>query len=285
MAHTLVIVESPTKARTIRGFLPKDFRVEASMGHVRDLPNNASEIPAAYKGEKWANLGVNTTKDFEPLYVVPKDKKKIVKELKDALKGAERVLLATDEDREGESISWHLLQLLSPKVPVKRMVFHEITKEAIGRALDQTRELDMELVHAQETRRILDRLVGYTLSPLLWKKVAWGLSAGRVQSVAVRLLVQRERARRAFRSGSYWDLKAQLAKGSAGFEAKLTHVQGERIAGGGDFDETTGALKAGSKVRLLAEAEALSLQASLRTLPWRVAEVEEKPTVRFQISS
>ncbi|MCT0202622.1 MULTISPECIES: type I DNA topoisomerase [Synechococcaceae] len=280
MAHTLVIVESPTKARTIRGFLPKDFRVEASMGHVRDLPNNASEIPAAYKGEKWANLGVNTTKDFEPLYVVPKDKKKIVKELKDALKGAERVLLATDEDREGESISWHLLQLLSPKVPVKRMVFHEITKEAIGRALDQTRELDMELVHAQETRRILDRLVGYTLSPLLWKKVAWGLSAGRVQSVAVRLLVQRERARRAFRSGSYWDLKAQLAKGSAGFEAKLTHVQGERIAGGGDFDETTGALKAGSKVRLLAEAEALSLQASLRTLPWRVAEVEEKPTVR-----
>lgn len=280
MAHTLVIVESPTKARTIRGFLPKDFRVEASMGHVRDLPNNASEIPAAYKGEKWANLGVNTSNDFEPLYVVPKDKKKIVKELKDALKGAERVLLATDEDREGESISWHLLQLLSPKVPVKRMVFHEITKEAIGRALDQTRELDMELVHAQETRRILDRLVGYTLSPLLWKKVAWGLSAGRVQSVAVRLLVQRERARRAFRSGSYWDLKAQLAKGTAGFEAKLTHVQGERIAGGGDFDETTGALKAGSKVRLLAETEALNLQATLRSLPWKVTDVEEKPTVR-----
>jgi len=280
VAHTLVIVESPTKARTIRGFLPKDFRVEASMGHVRDLPNNASEIPAAYKGEKWANLGVNTSNDFEPLYVVPKDKKKIVKELKDALKGAERVLLATDEDREGESISWHLLQLLSPKVPVKRMVFHEITKEAIGRALDQTRELDMELVHAQETRRILDRLVGYTLSPLLWKKVAWGLSAGRVQSVAVRLLVQRERARRAFRSGSYWDLKAQLAKGTAGFEAKLTHVQGERIAGGGDFDETTGALKAGSKVRLLAETEALNLQATLRSLPWKVTDVEEKPTVR-----
>ena len=208
MAHTLVIVESPTKARTIRAFLPKEFRVEASMGHVRDLPNNASEIPAAYKGEKWANLGVNTSEDFAPLYVVPKDKKKVVKELKDALKGADQLLLATDEDREGESISWHLLQLLSPKVPVKRMVFHEITKDAIQRALDQTRELDMELVHAQETRRILDRLVGYTLSPLLWKKVAWGLSAGRVQSVAVRLLVQRERARRAFRSGSYWDLKA-----------------------------------------------------------------------------
>ena len=280
MAHTLVIVESPTKARTIRGFLPKTFRVEASMGHVRDLPNNASEIPAAHKGEKWANLGVNTNNDFEPLYVVPKDKKKIVKELKDALKGADQLLLATDEDREGESISWHLLQLLAPKVPVKRMVFHEITKEAIGRALEQTRELDMELVHAQETRRILDRLVGYTLSPLLWKKVAWGLSAGRVQSVAVRLLVQRERARRAFRSGSYWDLRAQLDQAGSGFDAKLTHLDGVRIAGGSDFDETTGALKAGSKVRLLSESEAIQLQAAVRSNPWRVAAVEEKPTVR-----
>ncbi len=284
MGHTLVIVESPTKARTIRGFLPKDFRVEASMGHVRDLPNNASEIPAAYKGEKWANLGVNTTNDFEPLYVVPKDKKKVVKELKDALKGADQLLLATDEDREGESISWHLLQLLAPKVPAKRMVFHEITKEAIGRALEQTRELDMELVHAQETRRILDRLVGYTLSPLLWKKVAWGLSAGRVQSVAVRLLVQRERARRAFRSGSYWDLKARLEQGGGGFEAKLSHLAGERIAGGSDFDESTGALKAGSKVRLLAEADARALQQAVEAAPWRVAAVEEKPTVRKPVA-
>ena len=280
VAHTLVIVESPTKARTIRGFLPKDFRVEASMGHVRDLPNNASEIPAAHKGEKWANLGVNTANNFEPLYVVPKDKKKVVKELKDALKGADRLLLATDEDREGESISWHLLQLLAPKVPVKRMVFHEITKEAINRALNETRELDMELVHAQETRRILDRLVGYTLSPLLWKKVAWGLSAGRVQSVAVRLLVQRERARRAFRSGSYWDLKAQLQQPGGAFEAKLTHLKGERIAGGSDFDENTGGLKAASKVKLLSESEARSLQAAVQSAPWRVAEVEEKPTVR-----
>jgi DNA topoisomerase-1 len=284
VGHTLVIVESPTKARTIRGFLPKDFRVEASMGHVRDLPNNASEIPAAFKGEKWANLGVNTTNGFEPLYVVPKDKKKVVKELKDALKGADQLLLATDEDREGESISWHLLQLLAPKVPAKRMVFHEITKEAIGRALEQTRELDMELVHAQETRRILDRLVGYTLSPLLWKKVAWGLSAGRVQSVAVRLLVQRERARRAFRSGSYWDLKARLEQAGGGFEAKLSHLAGERIAGGGDFDESTGALKAGSKVRLLAEAEARVLQQAVETAPWRVAAVEEKPTVRKPVA-
>ncbi len=284
VAHTLVIVESPTKAKTIRGYLPKDFRVEASMGHVRDLPNNASEIPAAHKGEKWANLGVNTANSFEPLYVVPKDKKKVVKELKDALKGADQLLLATDEDREGESISWHLLQLLQPKVPVKRMVFHEITKTAIGRALEQTRDLDMELVHAQETRRILDRLVGYTLSPLLWKKVAWGLSAGRVQSVAVRLLVQRERARRAFRSGSYWDLKAQLQQGGTAFEAKLTHLRGERIAGGSDFDETTGALKAGSKVRLLDEAEARRLREAVLAGPWRVAAVEEKPTTRKPVA-
>ena len=279
MAHTLVIVESPTKAKTIRGFLPKGFKVEASMGHVRDLPNNASEIPASAKGQKWANLGVNTDADFEPLYVVPKDKKKTVRELKDALKGADQLLLATDEDREGESISWHLLQLLAPKVPVKRMVFHEITKEAIGKALDQTRDLDMELVHAQETRRILDRLVGYTLSPLLWKK-AWGLSAGRVQSVAVRLLVQRERARRAFRSGSYWDLKAQLEQSGSAFEAKLTHVGGQRIATGNDFDESTGGLKAGSAVRLLSESEAKALAESVRTSAWTVDAVEEKPTVR-----
>jgi DNA topoisomerase-1 len=212
--------------------------------------------------------------------VVPKDKKKVVKELKDALKGADQLLLATDEDREGESISWHLLQLLSPKVPVKRMVFHEITKEAIGRALEQTRELDMELVHAQETRRILDRLVGYTLSPLLWKKVAWGLSAGRVQSVAVRLLVQRERARRAFKSGSYWDLKARLEQAGSGFEAKLSQLGGVKIAGGSDFDESTGALKTGSKVKLLSEAEARQLREAALKAPWTVAEVEEKPTVR-----
>ena len=280
MAHTLVIVESPTKARTIRGFLPKGFKVEASMGHVRDLPNNASEIPAAAKGQKWANLGVNTEADFEPLYVVPKDKKKIVKELKDALKGADQLLLATDEDREGESISWHLLQLLAPKVPARRMVFHEITKEAIGKALDQTRDLDMELVHAQETRRILDRLVGYTLSPLLWKKVAWGLSAGRVQSVAVRLLVQRERARRAFRSGSYWDLKVQLEQAGSGFEARLIHVGGRRIASGNDFDESTGGLKSGTDVRLLNENEARELADKVRTSAWSVIAVEEKPTVR-----
>ncbi len=250
------------------------------MGHVRDLPNNASEVPAAHKGQKWASLGVNTMADFEPLYVVPKDKKKIVKELKAALKGAQQLLLATDEDREGESISWHLSQLLAPKVPVKRMVFHEITKEAIAKALNQTRELDMELVHAQETRRILDRLVGYTLSPLLWKKVAWGLSAGRVQSVAVRLLVQRERARRAFRSGSYWDLKARLEMADGEFDARLTHLEGQKIASGNDFDETTGELKAGSKVLLLNEKEALNLAQKIKSIDWIISSVEEKPSSR-----
>ena len=250
------------------------------MGHVRDLPNSASEIPAAHKGDKWANLGVDTAHDFEPLYVVPKDKKKVVKELKDALKGADQLLLATDEDREGESISWHLQQLLDPKVPVRRMVFHDITKPAIQKALASPRAIDMELVHAQETRRILDRLVGYTLSPLLWKKVAWGLSAGRVQSVAVRLLVQREQARRAFRSGSYWDLKASLEHETSGFEAKLTHLAGERIAGGADFDESTGALKSGSTVKLLSGTEAQELQIQVRQAPWRVRSEEEKPTVR-----
>ena len=180
------------------------------MGHVRDLPQSASDIPADLKGTEWAKLGVNVDADFEPLYIVPDDKKKIVRELKSALKGVKELILATDEDREGESISWHLLQILQPKVPIKRMVFHEITSEAIKAALKDCRQIDDRLVHAQETRRILDRLVGYTLSPLLWKKIAWGLSAGRVQSVAVRVIVNRERERRAFKSGSYWDLKANL---------------------------------------------------------------------------
>ena len=280
MPKTLVIVESPTKARTIRGFLPRGYQVEASMGHVRDLPNNASEIPAAQKGEKWANLGVNVDNDFQPLYVVPQDKKKTVRELKQALKASDALLLATDEDREGESISWHLLELLKPKVPVKRLVFHEITREAIARALRDTRELDWRLVHAQETRRILDRLVGYTLSPLLWKKVAWGLSAGRVQSVAVRLLVQRERARRAFHSGRYWDLKAQLEQNRQTFEARLTHLAGERIASGSDFDESTGSIRAGSKVRLLCEEDARALQAAVQGDQWTVAAVDRKSTIR-----
>ncbi|ABB57446.1 type I DNA topoisomerase [Synechococcus elongatus] len=276
----LVIVESPTKARTIRNYLPKDYRVEASMGHVRDLPQSASDIPTELKGEKWSNLGVDVENNFAPLYIVPKDKKKIVKTLKDALKDADELILATDEDREGESISWHLLQLLQPRVPTKRMVFHEITQEAIQAALKNCRDVDQRLVHAQETRRILDRLVGYTLSPLLWKKIAWGLSAGRVQSVAVRLLVQRERARRAFRQGSYWDLKAQLTVEAGQFEAKLWTLAGQRLATGNDFDESTGQIIAGRQVCLLDQQEAEALRDRLQTQPWQVKSLEEKPTTR-----
>lgn len=281
---TLVIVESPTKARTIRNFLPQGYRVEASMGHVRDLPQSASEVPASVKGEKWAQLGVNVEADFDPLYVVPKDKQKVVKALKEALKDADELLLATDEDREGESISWHLLQVLNPKVPVRRMVFHEITEEAIDQALHNCREINDQLVHAQETRRILDRLVGYTLSPLLWKKIAFGLSAGRVQSVSVRLLVQRERERRAFRQGSYWDLKATLvaetASGPVPFEARMVTLGGRRLATGSDFDAHTGQIAPDRDVVLLDEAQANALRDRLRDLPWQVTALEERPSTR-----
>ncbi|PSN18037.1 DNA topoisomerase I, partial [filamentous cyanobacterium CCP5] len=268
---TLVIVESPTKAKTIRNYLPRGYRVEASMGHVRDLPRSASEIPASVKGEKWAQLGVNPDAKFEPLYVVPGDKKKVVKALKDALKDADELVLATDEDREGESISWHLLQVLKPKVPTRRMVFHEITEEAIQAALDNCRDIDDQLVRAQETRRILDRLVGYTLSPLLWKKIAGGLSAGRVQSVAVKLVVSREKERRAFRQGSYWDLKATLMRDKNPFEAKLTYLAGTRLATGSDFDESTGRIAEGREVVLLNEAQARELQQRLQVGVWTVS--------------
>ena len=280
LEHTLVIVESPTKARTIRQFLPSNFEVLASMGHVRDLPKGAGEIPAAMKKEKWSRIGVNTTEDFEPLYVVPKEKKKVVKNLKDALKGATQLLLATDEDREGESISWHLMQLLKPKIPTRRMVFHEITKKAINKALGETREIDMELVQAQETRRILDRLFGYELSPLLWKKVAPRLSAGRVQSVSVRLLVKRERERRSFKKASYWDLKALLSKDEINFESKLFSVDGKKVANGSDFDEKTGLLKVGNKSLILDEKQALNLLNSLKKEKWEVNKIEKKPTTR-----
>ena len=277
---TLVIVESPTKARTIRNFLPKDFRVEASMGHIRDLPRDASEIPAKVKGEKWSSLGVNVESDFHPLYVVPKDKKKVVSELKSALKDADELLLATDEDREGESISWHLLQVLKPKVPTRRMVFHEITDEAIRAALDRCREVDQRLVRAQETRRILDRLVGYTLSPLLWKKIAPSLSAGRVQSVAVRLLVVRERERLAFVKGGYWDLKATLKKDKVSFDAKLVALNDKKVATGSDFDENTGQIAEGRDVVLLSEAEAIALKERLVAKSWSISKVEERPVTK-----
>ncbi len=278
----LVIVESPTKARTIKAFLPAHFRVEASMGHVRDLPGDAKSIPAKYKALDWSRLGVNVDNDFEPLYVVPPEKRAVVRELKEALQDADELYLATDEDREGESISWHLLQLLDPRVPVKRMVFHEITRDAITEALDHPREVDDRLVRAQETRRILDRLVGYTLSPLLWKKIAWGLSAGRVQSVAMRLLVLRERERRAFRSAAYWDLLSLLGHSGQSFEAQLVEVAGKRIPSAKDFDESTGKLRPerADEVVLLGEREAQALRDRLFKGQWRVAATEEKPTVR-----
>lgn len=283
----LVIVESPTKARTIKGFLPAHFRVEASMGHVRDLPGDAKSIPPKYKALEWSRLGVNVDNDFEPLYVVPAEKRSVVRELKDALKDSDELYLATDEDREGESISWHLLQLLDPRVPVKRMVFHEITRDAIAEALENPRDVDDRLVRAQETRRILDRLVGYTLSPLLWKKIAWGLSAGRVQSVAMRLLVLRERERRAFRSAAYWDLLSLVRAGlgpapTGSFEAQLIEVAGKRIPSAKDFDETTGRVRAdrADEIVLLDEGAAGKLRDRLLKSTWRVAATEEKPTIR-----
>jgi DNA topoisomerase-1 len=281
---TLVIVESPTKARTIRGFLPAGYHVEASMGHVRDLPASAGEIPEQVKGEPWSRLGVNVEADFDPLYIVPASKKKVVSQLREQLKKADALILATDEDREGESIGWHLSEVLKPKVPVQRMVFHEITREAIQQALRETRAIDHNLVRAQETRRILDRLVGYTVSPLLWKKIAPRLSAGRVQSVAVRLLVVRERERRAFRSGTYWDLKADLNKRpdqpNHRFEAFLVSVDGTRVADGRDFDETTGKIKAGRAVLLLDQTQAQALADRLAGGEWRVVALEEKEQQR-----
>jgi DNA topoisomerase-1 len=280
----LVVVESPTKARTIRKFLTEDYRVEASMGHIRDLPASAAEIPEEMRGKPWASLGVNITNGFEPIYVVSSDKQKVVRQLKLALKGSDELFIATDEDREGESIGWHLVQVLDPSIPVRRMVFHEITREAIERALTETRSIDQHLVDAQETRRILDRLVGYTLSPLLWKKIAPKLSAGRVQSVAVRVLVLRERERMAFIPASYWDLKATLDKTGSEFEAVMTHYGGIRLATGKDFDDNTGQLKenltAGEDVLLITEDEVNTLAERLPDAPWRVVNIDDRLSTR-----
>ncbi len=276
----LVVVESPTKARTIRAFLPSEgFQIEASMGHIRDLPASADEIPAEYEDEDWARLGVKVENGFDPLYVVPSDKRDVVKDLREALRRADVLYIATDEDREGESIGWHLVKVLEPDVPVRRMVFHEITEEAIKNALDETRDIDEHLVEAQQTRRILDRLVGYSISPLLWRKIRPKLSAGRVQSVAVRLLVMRERERITFVPATYWDLKAQLRKG-IGFEAEMTHLGGVRLAAGKDFDEDTGRLKAdvteGEDVRLLDEETATALAERLPDQSWEIVDRKER---------
>jgi len=275
MPKRLVIVESPAKAKTIAGYLGPDFVVESSVGHIRDLPDSAAEIPERYKGEPWARLGVDVEHGFEPLYVVDPDKKKKVAELRKELAGADELLLATDEDREGEAIAWHLLEVLKPKVPVRRMVFHEITRDAIERALEQPRDVDERLVDAQESRRILDRLYGYEVSPVLWKKVMRGLSAGRVQSVATRLVVERERERMAFRAAQWWDLLATFDPES--FQARLVSVDGARVAQGRDFGPD-GQLR--GQALVLDEEAARGLAGRLDGASFRVGRVERKPYVR-----
>jgi DNA topoisomerase I len=277
MAKPLVIVESPAKARTLERFLGKTYAVMASVGHIRDLPQSAKEIPAGIKDKSWARFGVDLDGDFAPYYVVPDDKKKNVQNLKAALKDASEVLLATDPDREGESISWHLSEVLKPKVPVRRIEFHEITEEAVNDAIAHARDINQSLVRAQESRRIVDRLYGYSLSPVLWKKVQTGLSAGRVQSVAVRLIVEREEARGLFRTSVYWDLEAKLTGEGKEFLATLVRLGDARVATGKDFDPATGALKTRG-VRLLDEPAARELATALeQNLPWTVTSVEAKP--------
>ena len=279
MAKPLVIVESPTKAKTLGRFLGTKYRVEASYGHIRDLPESAASVPKEIKDKEWGRLGVDVESDFRPYYVVPIEKKKQVAHLKSAVKEASELLLATDPDREGESISWHLREVLQPKIPVRRLAFHEITEDAVNEALENPSEINENLVRAQESRRILDRLYGYTLSPVLWKKVQTGLSAGRVQSVAVRLIVEREEERRAFRSAAYWDLEATLRGEGRDFVATLTRVDDKRIASGKDFDASTGALK-NQNVRLLDEATAGALVEAVRqNVPWQVTSVEARPGV------
>ncbi|MDQ1743454.1 MAG: topoisomerase, partial [Pseudonocardiales bacterium] len=282
--NKLVIVESPAKAKTIGGYLGAGYTVEASIGHIRDLPRNAADVPAAYKGQPWARLGVDTEHDFEPLYVVSPDRKQQVSKLKALVKDADEVFLATDEDREGEAIAWHLVQTLKPSVPVRRMVFHEITPAAIARAVAEPREIDAHLVDAQETRRILDRLYGYEVSPVLWKKVLPRLSAGRVQSVATRIVVERERQRMAFHTANYWDIEGTFAPavrkdGDTGnpatFTAQLVGLDDERIATGRDFDPATG--RASSEVLHLDESGARGLAARLENADFAVTRVEEKP--------
>ena len=282
---TLVIVESSTKAKKIQPYLGNDYIVEASVGHIRDLPRGAADVPTKYKKEPWARLGVDTENGFTPLYVVSPDKKKKVADLKAKLKQCDELLLATDPDREGEAIAWHLLEVLKPTVPVRRMVFNEITKPAILAAAENTRELDENLVDAQETRRILDRLYGYEVSPVLWKKVMPRLSAGRVQSVATRVIVERERERMAFISAEYWDLSADLDTGRDGddpenprtFQAKLATIDGQRVAQGRDFDDR-GRLKGEAVVVGKQQAEALA--EALQGVDMQVSGVEEKPYTR-----
>jgi len=278
MAKPLIIVESPAKAKTLGRFLGTKYRVEASFGHIRDLPESAADVPKEIKPKGWGRLGVDVEAEFTPYYVVPASKKKQVAHLRAAVKAASELLLATDPDREGESISWHLREVLKPKVPVRRVVFHEITEEAVNEALRNPSEVDDNLVRAQESRRILDRLYGYTLSPVLWKKVQTGLSAGRVQSVAVRIIVEREEERRAFRAGVYWDLEATLLGDGRTFAATLARLGDERVATGKDLDQRTGQLK-NTKVRLLDQEAVARILTAIEGGPWTVTSAEQKAGV------
>ena len=283
VAHKLVIVESPAKARTIAGYLGRGYVVESSIGHIRDLPQSAADIPVKLKGEPWARLGVDVDNGFEPVYVVSRDKKSHMTKLKGLLKDADELYLATDEDREGEAIAWHLLDELKPKVPVHRMVFHEITPAAISAAVEAPRQIDMDLVEAQEARRILDRLYGYEVSPVLWRKVMSGLSAGRVQSVATRLVVDKERERMKFRVASYWDLEGTFDAGEKHeqrmFPARLHSIDEARVARGSDFGQD-GELKAGAKVVHLSKSRAEALAGALHDTDFAVRSMESKPYTR-----
>ena len=277
----LVIVESPAKAKTIERFLGSDYRVVASYGHIRDLPSSASEIPTNLRSKSWARLAVDTEKDFAPVYVVPKESAKRVKELRDMVRDAEELILATDEDREGESISWHLLEVLTPEVPVRRITFHEITRGAIQHALTEPRDVDRKLVRAQEARRVVDRLFGYSLSPVLWKKVRTKLSAGRVQSAALRLIVEREEERQAFRSSVYWDVEATIGSEDQSFAASLVQIGPKSLATGKDFDSSTGLLVEGADVLVLDEDAATRIAEEARhAVPWSVRRVEHKETIQ-----
>ena len=278
MPKPLIIVESPAKARTIAGFLGDGYTVTSSIGHIRDLPRKAGDVPAKYKGQPWANLGVNVDKDFEPLYIVTKEKKDTVKTLKNMLKDASELYLATDEDREGESIAWHILEVLKPKVPVKRMVFHEITPSAIRDALDSPRDLDQKLVDAQEARRVIDRLYGYEVSPVLWKKIQPRLSAGRVQSVATRVIVQRERERMQFRSASYWDIEGTVTVDNGTFSSKLLQIDAQRIATGKDF--SSNGFQSNKSALALDEAAAVAFAEALDGAAMSIRSVEAKPYTR-----
>lgn len=276
---SLVIVESPTKARTLSKFLGPEFTIEASIGHIRDLPESAREIPKEYRKADWRHLGVNVHDNFRPIYVIPRQKLPQVRKLQQLLKKADQLYLATDEDREGEAISWHLCEVLKPKVPVHRLVFHEITREAVLEALRHPRQIDHALVRAQEARRIVDRLYGYEVSPVLWRKIGPRLSAGRVQSVAIRLIVERERQRMAFKPATYWDLLGVFGKQSReSFQAVLVSVQGRRLPSSRDFDPNTGQLK-DPELLLLDEAAAKALADRLRQGTAVVRGVEEKPYV------